>query len=393
MRIWATLLVSLFLAGCPGADEGAAPGPELQAPEASPGRGWWVLAEGSWRTLESPRKIDQLVADAERLGVTDLFVQIYRGGRSWFPSQSADAAPYREILQRGAGAPLPRLIEAAHARGIRVHAWFNVLRVAKNRDAPLLAAAGPDALLVDREGRSLADYPNFEVPLPDRRHARMGSPGLWLDPATPGVIEHLESPLDELVASTPEFDGLHLDFIRHPLVLPIVPGSRFEVGLEFGYGEPGRTRFEQETGRGFRRGEQWDAFRRERVDETVRRLSARVPEHWAVSAAVLPWAERAYLAAMQDWRRWLEEGWLDFVVAMAYTRDDRLLRYLSHGLTGGIGGDRVWLGLGSWLFAEQPARGAAQVATASGADPAGIVLFSYDALAGRADLLDEIAAP
>ena len=96
---------------------------------------------------------------------------------------------------------------------------------------------------------------------------------------------------------------------------------------------------------------------------------------------------------MQDWRRWLEEGWLDFVVAMAYTRDDRLLRYLSHGLTGGIGGDRVWLGLGSWLFAEQPARGAAQVATASGADPAGIVLFSYDALAGRADLLDEIAAP
>ncbi len=393
MRSWATLLVLLFLTACPGADEGAGPGPDARAPKASPRRAWWVLAEGSWRTLESPRKIDRLVADAERLGVTDLFVQVYRGGRSWFPSESADPAPYREIIEQGAPAPLPRLAEAAHARGIRVHAWFNVLRVAKNRAAPLLAAVGPDAVLVDREGRSLADYPGFEIPLPDRLHLRMGSPGLWLDPATPGVIEHLESTLDELVAAAPELDGLHLDFIRHPLVLPIVPGSRFDVGLEFGYGEPGRARFEQETGRAFRRGEQWDAFRRERVDETVRRLSARVPEHWTVSAAVLPWAERAYLVAMQDWRGWLEEGWLDFVVAMAYTRDDRLLRYLSHGLTGGIGGDRVWLGLGSWLFVERPERAAAQVAIASEADPAGVALFSYDALAERPEALDEIAAP
>jgi uncharacterized lipoprotein YddW (UPF0748 family) len=96
---------------------------------------------------------------------------------------------------------------------------------------------------------------------------------------------------------------------------------------------------------------------------------------------VFPWVDRAYLSAMQDWRRWLEEGWLDFAVAMTYTRDDRLLRYQARGLTGGVGGERVWLGLGSWLFAEEPERGRAQLRIVADVAPPGIALFSYDALA------------
>lgn len=393
MRIWVTLLVSVVLCACPGADERESESPDLRTSDTSPRRAWWVLAEGSWRTLDSPEKIDRLVSDAERLGVSDLFVQVYRGGRSWFPSERADATPYREIVERTGAAPLPRLLEAAHAREIRVHAWFNVLNLARNRSAPLLAAVGDEAVLVDRDQRSLLDYPDLKMPLPDRLHAQMGSPGLWLDPATPGVIEYLEATVDDLVAAAPDLDGLHFDFIRHPLVLPIVPGSRFDVGLEFGYGAPARERFERESGRAFQRGERWDAFRRERVDETVRRLAARAPDSWSVSAAVLPWAERAYIASMQDWRRWLEEGWLDFVVAMAYTRDDRLLRYLSHGLTGGIGGDRVWLGLGSWLFAKRPERAATQFEIALEAAPPGLVLFSYDSLVEHPEALEITALP
>ena len=46
----------------------------------------------------------------------------------------------------------------------------------------------------------------------------------------------------------PTLDGVHLDYIRHPDVLPFVPGARFGVGLEFGYGAASRARFERETG-------------------------------------------------------------------------------------------------------------------------------------------------
>ncbi len=369
------LVLALWvLSGCTPADRSQPPAP-------SPRAALWVLAEGSQRTLEAPERISKLVAAAERLGVTDLFVQVYRRGRSWFPSDTADDSPYRALYSADAVEPLASLLAQAHARGIRVHAWFNALSLADNRSAPLLERVGPEAVLVDRAGRSLLDYPDLEPPIPDRLYTRMGTPGLWLDPAQPGVIEALEATVDELVAAFPELDGLHLDFIRHPMALPIVPGSRFDVGLDFGYGVAAKAGFERESGRPFRRGESWDRYRRERVGEVVRRLRARLPEGWEQSAAVIPWADRAYLSAAQDWRRWLEEGSLDFAVAMVYMRDDRLLRYVSRGLRSGVGGDRVWIGLGTWLFTGSPTRITEQTRLALEAAPAGIAFFSWDALA------------
>ncbi len=369
------LVLALWvLSGCTPSDRSEPPAP-------SPRAALWVLAEGSQRTLEAPERISGLVAAAERLGVTDLFVQVYRRGRSWFPSDTADDSPYRALRSADSAEPIASLLAQAHARGIRVHAWFNALSLADNRAAPLLERVGREAVLVDRAGRSLLDYPGLEPPIPDRLYTRMGTPGLWLDPATPGVIEALEATVDELVAAFPELDGLHLDFIRHPMALPIVPGSRFDVGLDFGYGEAAKAGFERESGQPFRRGESWDRYRRERVGELVRRLRARLPEGWEQSAAVIPWADRAYLSAAQDWRRWLEEGSLDFAVAMAYMRDDRLLRYVSRGLRSGVGGDRVWIGLGTWLFTGSPERIAEQTHLALEAAPAGIAFFSWDALA------------
>jgi len=355
---------------------------------AEPRRALWVLAEGSHRTLEDPARLDALLEGAQRLGYTDLLVQLYRAGRSWFPSTHADDTPYRRIEAEHDGSPLRRLLDGAHARGLRVHAWFNALSLARNDKAPLLRTVGRKAVHVDREGRSLLDYPKHDVPVPDRFHIRLGTPGVWLDPAVPGVTEYLEQTVDDLVRALPDLDGLHLDYIRHPLALPLIPGSRFDVGLDFGYSQISRKRFEEESGKGFRRGDEWDAFRRDQVSEVVRRLGARLPEGCELSAAVLPWADRAYLVSMQDWRRWLEEGWVDFVVAMAYTRDDRLLRYVAQSLRGGIGGERVWMGLGAWLFLARPQRIQAQLDLARAVAPAGIVLFSYDALVDAPDVLE-----
>ena len=387
----AVLVFLCVLWGACGEDRGTAvpePTPELRL-------GLWVLAEGSHRTLEDPAKVSRLVEDAKRLGVTDLFVQVYRSGRSWFPSDHADDRPWlatRAPNERGQEGPdgLHRLIDGAHASGIRVHAWFNALALHRNRSAPLLQSVGRDAILVDRAGRNLMDYTKFDVPQPDRLHVRLGTPGLYLDPATPGVIEYLEATVDDLIAAAPELDGLHLDFIRHPLALPIVPGSRFD-GLDFGYGKPSIERFEAETGKPMQRGQAWDDFRRERVHDVVRRLGARLPDSWERSAAVLPWAVRAYLSAMQDWQRWVEDDSLDFAVAMLYTRDDRLLRYTAQSLARGIAGEDTWLGLGTWLYVRDPAGARRQVASAKAPSPAGLAYFSYDALAAAPEALEALA--
>ena len=401
----AALVAIAGLGACRGDGEprDAVPPPE-PLPSASlrtPHRGLWVLAEGARRVLDHPDRIPELVRDAQQLGATDLFVQVYRAGRAWYDSEIADATPYRSVRDAAGVDSLALLLERANAAGLRVHAWVNVLSLSQNTGAPIVAQLGRGAVLCDREGRSLFDYPEFDVPEPDRRYYRMGTPGLYLDPAAPGVAEWLTAAFAELVARYPALAGLHLDYIRYPDVLPFAPGTRFGVGLDFGYGEATRARFAQETGkraplgRSIENADAWDAWRRERLSSLVRDIARAARERrpgLELSAAVWSYADRAYLVLGQDWRAWLEEGSLDFAVPMAYTRDDRLLRYQAEHFAGLPLADRIWVGLGTWLFASEPERAAAQIRVVQDAGIADVSLFSYDSIATEPALQDALRA-
>lgn len=393
-----------WLLACGGPEAPAPVAAPAPAPEERPGSGrlaLWVLAEGSQRVLENPDRMATLLEHAGRLGATDLFVQVYRGGRAWFDSSHADPSPHRVLVAAHGRDTLSELLEQAHARSLRVHAWVNVLSNAGRRDAPPVAELGREAAQVDRQGRSVLDYPELDVPPPDRAYYRMGTPQVWLDPAVPAVVEYLVATFGELVDRYPELDGLHLDYIRYPDVLPFSPGSRFGVGLEFGYGEVARRRFREETGReapfggSTAHGDRFDDWRRDQLTQLVRRIGeatrTRHPE-LELSAAVWAWPDRAYLSVFQDWRGWIEEGLLDFAVPMLYTRDPRLLHYNSRAFTGGVAGDRVWIGLGSWLFQRSPEGAVRQLREVAAARPTGVALFSWDALAEAPELLDALTA-
>jgi uncharacterized lipoprotein YddW (UPF0748 family) len=235
----------------------------------------------------------------------------------------------------------------------------------------------------------------------------MGTPAVWLDPAAPGVAEYLAATFAELMTRYPELDGLHLDYIRYPGVLPFAPGSRFGVGLDFGYGESTRARFKAETGLvapmgdGLGNANRWDEWRREKMNELVGALrtaaqSARpeAPENERplLSAAVGTYAERVYLAEAQDWKRWVEDGLLDFAVPMTYTLDDRMFRYMVEGFASGPRSDRIWIGHGTWLFAKRPDGALAQLEVARSAGARGEVLFSYDSIADAPALRDALLA-
>ncbi len=372
------------------AETEAVPLPAPEAPGSAPRLGLWVLAEGSQRVLEHPERVPALLATAEALGATDLFVQVYRGGRAWFRSERADAAPFESALAKSGEDPLAQLLERAHAADLRVHAWVNVLSLSGNRNAPLLATLGRDAALVDRRGRSVLDYPELQVPPPDGAYYKLGTPAVWLDPAAPGLSDHLAALFSELLARYPELDGLHLDYIRYPDVLPFTPGSRFGIGLDFGYGEPTRARFLAETGLeapfldSTANAGRWDDWRREQVQKLVSQIrgAARaVSPALELSAAVWTYADRAYLALGQDWRGWLADGLLEFAVPMAYTSDDRLLEQMAQSFGGLPQAERIWLGLGVWLFADDPARAFAQRRLGERAGLPSQALFSYDAIA------------
>ena len=372
----------------------------MLAEPAAP-RGLWVLAEGSQRVLESPDRVALLLADARALGVSDLFVQVHRGGRAWFASRYADTAPFTAARAASGGAdPLALLIERAGAEGLRVHAWVNVLNLASNPHAPILTALGRDAVIVDQQGRSLLDYPEYEVPQPDRRYYRMGTPAIWLDPATPGVAERLAATFGELAARYPKLAGIHLDYVRYPDALPFTPGSRFGVGLAFGYGAKARARFERETGlvapfgAVLTNAERWDDWRRAQLSALVARISAAARAARpgiAVSAAVIPEPERALTVDFQDWRAWLDAGWLDFAVPMLYARDPQRFAYGLETLRAASGKRRLWIGVGAWLHADDPQAAVAQLAQLAEPPRLGSVLFSWDSLRENPALLSALA--
>jgi uncharacterized lipoprotein YddW (UPF0748 family) len=372
--------------------------PEAAAPPRAEAKrlGLWVPCEGSQRILEHPARAADLIALAHTLGVTDLFVQVYRGGRAWYDASLADAAPYRALEGDD---PLRALVRAAHARDLRVHAWVNVLSLGTHRDGPLLTALGRDAVQSDRDGRSLLDYPELQVPEADARFVRLGTSAVWLDPGAPGVAVRLAAVFAELVARYPELDGLHLDYIRYPDVLPFTPGARFDLGLDFGFGEASRARFREQTGldapfrRDSRNADAFDAWRRAQVTEVVRAIgaSARAAHpDLTLSAAVWSFPDRAYLSLHQDWTRWLEEDLLSFAVPMVYTRDPRLFTLLTRA-NAGAAGPRAWIGIGAWLFAATPQGVATQLREARALGTGGVSLFSYDALAESPALVDVLA--
>ena len=301
--------------------------------------GLWVQAEGANRTLDSAEKIKALVKRARAAGVTDIYAQVYRSGRAWFPTNLADDSPAKRAGQD----PLALLLDLA-SRGeecdcpIKVHAWINAFALARNKKAPILRQLGKEAVLKDQYGRSLLEYPLSGKPAWAKGFG-LGTPGIFLDPGNLGVRGRIIDVAAALVRNYPGLAGIHLDFIRYPYALPISPGSRFSPRLDFGYNEASVARFERKTRKTAPRagakgadGAAWDAWRRAQVTaavrgvhETTRSLRRQV----VVSAAVLPWAERAYLTAFQDWRTWLERGFLDKAIVMNYTADVRLAAQIS----------------------------------------------------------------
>jgi uncharacterized lipoprotein YddW (UPF0748 family) len=389
----------------PVAEDAARPLTEatpLRGPAPARSRGLWVLAEGSYRVLDDPSRIDPLLDRADRLGVTDLFVQVYRGGRAFYPA--ADFVERGPLVSETGPDVLRQLLDIAHRRGLRVHAWVNVLSLSTRLDANIIKELGPHSILVDRRGRSLLDYPDFELPEPDRRFYRMGTRGLYLDPAVPAVRERVLATFDDLVRRYPTLDGLHLDYIRHPGVLPFSPGSRFAVGLDFGYGAESRALYLAETGNPdpvegaeagvVRRASAWDTWRRQQVTRLVEEIAQQtraVRPGMVISAAVISYVDRAYLSLAQDWRGWLESGALDLAMPMIYTLDDRLLRYQLETFAGWAQADRIWPGLGIWLFDANPSRALAQLEILRQNEFLSEMLFSDDAISQSDALLEELA--
>jgi len=365
-------------------------------------RALWVDCEGQNRTLWSKATMVEMLDDAKRIGCTDVIVQVYRGNRSWFDSKLADTTPWREIKEAQGIDCLALLIDEAHKRHLKLHAWFNVFRITRNTEAPMLKKLGRTIAIMDNHGRSVLDYRSFRVPNPAGRYYELSDETLMLDPGNLEVHAYQLAVIKEVLKTYPDIDGVHLDFLRYPSVLPFPPGSRFSGVLDFGYNPATIERFRKETGLNPRTMERnrancqkWDDFRRENVTRFIRSVRALIDDSGQqkkLSAAGVAFADRAYLSFFQDWRGWCADGLVDFVVTMNYTDDRRLARYISRAAATVEGPAPAYVGLQAFIKPLDADAILAQIADAQDAGATGLCLFSYDTIRVNCpELLDKLA--
>ena len=89
--------------------------------EGSSRLGIWVAAEGPLRSFENVKDFKEVLKLAADPAITDIYCQVYRDGRAWFPSRYADDSPYRRAKAQDFD-PLADVIRVAHQSGKRVHA-------------------------------------------------------------------------------------------------------------------------------------------------------------------------------------------------------------------------------------------------------------------------------
>lgn len=368
---------------------------------SEPRFGIWVEAEGQNQPFTTKENFEKLLAFIDQGNFTDVYCQVYRGGRTWFPSRLGDEAPYRSALAQGFD-PLGELIRRAHARGRKVHAWLNVLRV-ESPTAPIIEKFGEEVVLRDRYGHSLLSYSPEGIP-PGRLGGafKLDTPGIWLDPASGHVRSYTLGVVAELLDAYPALDGVHMDMVRYPFAMANGSHRGGFAALDFGYGIGSIQAFEEAqelphlasvlrvrgkrryyTDRSVPSGAAWTEWRRKQLTRLVfevRELLNRRKQRKELSAAVLASIPRAHDRALQNWQGWLRGGLINTAVPMAYTSERSAAAALSEAALVDAPPGSVLIGLGGWLLLDRSSALAEQAADALAAGAPGVVVFSYSNL-------------
>jgi uncharacterized lipoprotein YddW (UPF0748 family) len=384
------LLLSALLPG----QKIAAPSPLISGTSLAQrfeARALWVKCD----TLSSPDAVIDLVRRSKKNNFTDLVVQVRSRGNAYYNSQLEPRAD--ELASQPAGFdPLALAIEEAHRVGIRVHAWVNIFLVASAINLPKspdhLINKHPEWVMVPQ---SLASElystdprsPDYLKRIVEYTRARRTEiEGLFSSPALPEVKENIFQIWMD-IARKYDVDGLHFDYVRYP--------SR-----EFDYNRTSLDRFRNELEKNLddeRRQllqtqskknpaiyaklypKRYEQFQRDQVTEIVGRLASeakKLKPKLLVSAAVFADNELASRSRFQEWKLWLERGWLDIVCPMAYTPDTQTFRTLIASAVKNSAGKQVWGGIGSFKLTTDSTFEKIRVTREVGTQ--GFILFSYD---------------
>jgi len=329
----------------------------LESPEGR--RGLFVSVIQDPPVLSSRAGILRLVDFAKKARVRILFVQIYRANKAWFPSQVGDPGPYQRCLVQVSEDSFGLLIKEAHASGIEVHAWLNLLSLSANEDAPILKKYGPGILTCNLNKKTILQ--DYKI---DSQY--------FLEPGDPRVRYELLKMIGEILRAYPKLDGLQFDYIRYPDKNPF-----------YGYTPINLGRFKKATGRqtADEADTVWKNWRRDQVTGLLGLLVKKarsIRPNIQVSTTGLTTYSRAYNEAFQDWKLWLKSGLVNFVTLMCYSRDTREFERYIHNAVNEVGDlKRMNIALGAYKLVDSPEIFKQEFEICKSSDSRGCVVLHY----------------
>ncbi|MFF4659814.1 glycoside hydrolase family 10 protein [Streptomyces sp. NPDC001381] len=270
-------------------------------------RGMWLatVANRDWPSkpgLTAAQQRKELIAwldVAVRDRLNAVFFQVRPTADALWPSAYE---PWSQVLTGTQGKspgwdPLGTAVAEAHARGLQLHAWFNPYRVATHADRSRLVASHP-----------ARRHPDWVVEHGGR---------LYYNPGLPKVRAFVQDAMMDAVKKYP-VDAVHFDDYFYPYP---VAGQRFDDDAAY-----------KAHGGGFATRAAW---RRANVDKLVQETAARIKAvRPGTQFGISPFgvwrnastdsrgsdtrAFQSYDEIHADSRKWVREGWIDYVVPQLY---------------------------------------------------------------------------
>jgi uncharacterized lipoprotein YddW (UPF0748 family) len=263
-------------------------------------RAFW-LDSGTYAKKGGRAGVQDFLDRAAAANFNVIFPETFYKGLSIIPDNNLFTQDPR--FSSWEGDPLAILIEEAKKRNIEVHPWVWVFNENTSGSPGRILTENPDWANKNKEGE-IVSYHN----------------STWLSPARAEVKNFLQQRYIYLVKNY-DLDGINLDYIRFPE----------EYRGSFGYDQAGVDRFKDEYGidpfeikSGSSNFSLWNKYRENLITEMVKETSEKlkaIDSELLISADVIPGREEARYRALQNWSRWLEEGYLDFVLPMTYTEN------------------------------------------------------------------------
>lgn len=333
--------------------------------EADYRRAIWVTR---W-DFKSPEDIAKICENAASLRFTDLLFQVRGAGTVFFnsPYEPWSWEPTGLPMEKGIGRspgwdPLEVAVREGRRRGLRVHAWLNVMPAwAQEKDPPAnsgqLYVKHKSWLMTDSAGRAMK---------PNGFYA-------FVEPGLPEVREHIALLVGQMVRDY-QVDGVHLDYIRYPLL----EETKRDVSHHPRVRQDFQARFNHTPEQA---PEQWINFRTSNITQTVKGIRVAInsarPEVELTSTCMADPINRA-TGACQNPFDWIDDGLVDAVVPMAYVKSD-LNRFdqLIEPFVIPARRDHAWVGI--WPRSEN-GNFLAQIDRTARRQAGGVAVFAYSEL-------------